>query len=123
MLVQPFDDASFERPALKLALWLAGRALLARPMTGERCYQIGFGLTDTLDKPSRDRGGTSPQNEPITGGLDRCPDHSKVVQQFASGIHISASAPAGTAPSTASGIGPIGLAGDGRAVPPSRSIL
>src|SRR5262249_26021074 len=91
-------------------------------MAGERCNQIGFGLADAVDELSRDRSGTSPQNEPVTGGFDRCTDHGKIVEQFASGIHISASAPGGTAPSTASGIGPIRLAGDGRVVPPSPSV-
>src|SRR5262249_47439000 len=109
----------------------AGRVLLTSLMAGERCYQIGFGLADAIDELSRDRSETSPQNEPVTGGVHPFPPHRKNVGAGAGGPPIFAPPPtaappttaSGPAPSTASGIGPIGLAGDGRAVPPSPSIL
>jgi hypothetical protein len=118
MPVQPLDDGSFERPVLELLIHrrLARNLLLfadpAAVLTeGERCHEIGFGLADTIDKCGRDCGRPSAQNEPLVGSFNRRAKHREIVKQIACDTHISASAPGGTASSSASGIGPIGLIG------------
>jgi hypothetical protein len=60
--------------------------------------KLCFGLADTTYKPGRYCSGPSAQNEPVAGGLNRRADHGEIVKQIASDIHISVSAPGGTAP-------------------------
>ena len=68
--------------------------------------KLCFGLADTTYKPGRYCSGPSAQNEPVAGRLDRRADHGEIVEQIASDIHISVSAPGDTAPSRSSGIMP-----------------
>jgi hypothetical protein len=82
--------------------------------------KLCFGLADTTYKPGRYCSGPGVQNEPIARRLDCRTDRGEIVKQIANDIHISASAPGGTAPSRSSGIGPIGLIERASAAPLGR---
>jgi hypothetical protein len=118
MLVQPLRNASLGNRVLgvvtrgtpkKLLFFADLRAVL---MDGEHGYEIGFSVADAANKCGGDCGGPSPQKQPVARRLNCGANHSKVVEEIASGTHIVASAPGGTESlSRASGIGLIGLIG------------
>jgi hypothetical protein len=129
MFVQPLDYSNFKRPTEFGTCWLTDNMLLhfvglpAVPTEAECRHEIGFSFANTVDQRGRDCGGPSAQNKPVARWLDGRADHGEIVEQIVGDVHISASAPGGTAPSSASGIGPIGLMGAVGAVPSGRSVL
>jgi hypothetical protein len=87
----------------------------------KRRHKLALGLADPADQRGRDCDRPGSQNKAVARRLDRRTDPGEVVEQIVGDVHISASAPGGTSPSTsASGIGLIGLIG-ARVTPPSGS--
>jgi hypothetical protein len=85
MLVQPLDDAVFERQTVELiARGLAGKFLLfandANRTERERCYEIGLRLADASNERGGDCGRTSTQDESVARRLNRRADHGQIVE-------------------------------------------